>query len=1366
MGKRFNLLLIIFCAVILYSCYYYILPIVINLEFLKPHITNYIKNEYGYSIKVDKPNFKMGLSPSIWLKAEKFEILNDDKSIAMSINEPIIKIDLLPLIISHIEIRYFSAKNIFADLYYDNKRKVTLGQYVLLKYSNPVFRLNNSKILVDSVKINLNDKIKKENTTVFCKYFNIDEYKKNKSLKALINFEIFSGQYKSSVDLFADTKLPFNKHIDKYPPELSFSITNFSLSKFSNFINYFSNQSISDISGLVNLDIHSDKNIFDRKQYISTILIDNFYIKTKLFEKPYSYPHRILIKSNYLLENNDLIIPAFTVSTSKLNVKLSGSINKLSSKNPIPTLDLKLFNLNTEDILDILPFCSKFDNYIKISISELKKAKLKSNIDVNISIKDSIKKPSVYGKIDITNAYVGKPINNAPKNADIGIEFIKNKLRLNANIPTNISQGIKIQGDISLYGANNSNLSIETTDLIDLAELQRIVLPVQKVFNFSLGPVPIMTLSGFGSANLKFNGSKNNPHINGVIKTLKATAFFNGIPNLILKDAETILVFEDTNTIFTLKKGFIDGKQAFISGNCKLNGEFDYNIKLLGQDMGYLLNSFKTAPLLSNLYRNFSLIENARGLSDFNVNIKGHIIDINNIEFGKNIHVKGEIMLKSVNAKIVNAKKSINSIFGLIKFEDSAISLNLATYIKASKLELLGLINDNNANINFKLANAYLTDVINFLGLSDISVNKSKAKDYSTIELTGKYNGDISKFNINGLKMNGNIDFKNCNIIYNPYKMPITVHSGHLSMKNNYIFLSKLSAVLGTMPAVIGGQINNVAANSYFDLSVFARPNQKFLDYVYNSHSIYPIKLRGKSVVSGNLSGYKNKINIKSNINFDKGSSLYYMGATLGDEEQPLHFAVNSIIEPNKIYIKHFGYDKSNVPQVSLSGLIANKGDYTEFANLKINTFVPTDMKTFNIVFKKPFIKKGKFAANLVLNGTSKVPIIRGYLNLFDLDIPFINSTIKNISLKFTQNNIISTIKGSVLDNLFTLNIDAQNALKPPYVINSAKINSEKLDINTIYKAIKEFELDNSILETGKNISKFDLKQLIIRSFDISANNVLVNKITAKNLQANASLNNHKLKIDNFKFQMAEGQMDGSVSYNLDNFSSEFNLRVAGADSDVLLDTIFDLRGQMYGDIDGELNFTCIGVSQDKCIKTLNGRTVFRVKDGRMPKLGSLEYLLKAGNVMKSGITGLSMNGIMDFIVPLKTGSFDIIQGSVDINKGIMDKIQISTEGKDLNLFVVGEYDIASKFANMYVFGRLSRKISTILGPVGNLSLNTLFNTIPGVNLSKTSDTGLINNINKIPGLELSNKAYRVFAAEIHGDISGDEYVDSFRWIE
>ena len=40
-----------------------------------------------------------------------------------------------------------------------------------------------------------------------------------------------------------------------------------------------------------------------------------------------------------------------------------------------------------------------------------------------------------------------------------------------------------------------------------------------------------------------------------------------------------------------------------------------------------------------------------------------------------------------------------------------------------------------------------------------------------------------------------------------------------------------------------------------------------------------------------------------------------------------------------------------------------------------------------------------------------------------------------------------------------------------------------------------------------------------------------------------------------------------------------------------------------------------------------------------------------------------------------------------------------------------------------------------------------------------------LEKINKIPGIELSSKAYRRFVADIKGDINDDNYVTSFKWI-
>ncbi len=82
----------------------------------------------------------------------------------------------------------------------------------------------------------------------------------------------------------------------------------------------------------------------------------------------------------------------------------------------------------------------------------------------------------------------------------------------------------------------------------------------------------------------------------------------------------------------------------------------------------------------------------------------------------------------------------------------------------------------------------------------------------------------------------------------------------------------------------------------------------------------------------------------------------------------------------------------------------------------------------------------------------------------------------------------------------------------------------------------------------------------------------------------------------------------------------------------------------------------------------------------------------------------------------------------------------------------------------MYVYGVLKKKVQNILGAFGNLSLNTLFSTIPGVTLS--GNEALLKNINKIPGIELYNKNYRIFAVDINGNLNGDDYVKTFQWVE
>lgn len=1371
MGTRLKILLTVLCIMGFYAFYYFALPVVICAEKITPFICNKIQKELGYKINIEHPSFKMALSPSIWLKADKFQLLNYDNSVAMSVEKPILKLSLLPVAIGRANIKYFSANNIFIDLYCDKNLKVKLGQYILIKASDFIVDISGGQVDVDKFSINLTDNLKEQKTIIDGKYFNIDSYIKNKQLKTSMYADIRTWDNISAINIDIDTKLPFKKHLDDYPPEISASATNLKLSDFSNYINYFTNGNISDISGILNLEIHSDKKILNQKQYISELLLEKIHIKSKYFEKDYDYQNKIQIKSLMLLEGDTLNIPSVSLITSNLKAKLSGKIEKISQVRPKPALNFKMLDVRAEDILEMLPYCRKFDEMLNIYVSVIKEAHFHSDLDVDIDITDNLQEPLIYGDIKLENAYVERIIKNAPKGASIALNYVGKKLNLDVHVPTNINEFVDVKGDIAAYGNHYADLHITSTPKIDLSEAERVLMPVHKAFDFLLGPVPIMGFSGFGSIDLVVKGTKKDPHTFGWFKTTGANAYFDDIYDLTLNNADSILTFDDTNTIFKLQSGYVNGKKIFIDGTCTLKGKLKFIAKLPEQNIGVLLNVLKKSPMLKDMQGTINMIESADGLSDFTLNLDGQLLDISELKIGKNVHAKGDISFKNTKVKIKNLKNELQNIYGSINFNDFYYKINLTSVIGNEKIHVEGDIDNDNASVAFSSGKILIYDLLKLINIPELNIN-SNDKNSSFINFKGKYKGSISKIDYKNIKADGNILFNNLNLIYTPKKMPIVIHNGNANIKNGNMSLNRLNMHIGTMPVVIGGNINNLFEKTYTDLSIFARPNQKAADYLYNSSAVYPIKLKGDIALSASLSGYLNKLETAASLKINKNSSLYYMGATLGNTDFPINLIFNGLIEPDRLNIKSFKYNKfltgssSPIKQLTASGQLSYTNNDINFRNFKIQTQLPTDMRIFNVIFKKPLIKEGNFTSDIVVNGSMAKPVIRGDLDLINMDIPFVDASIRNISLKFNQNHIFANITGHILSNNFQFDADALNKLSPPYIINSAKLNAGNLNIDHAYEAINNFEIESNMKAATQKLNTFDLRQLIIKKLEIVADEVIVNSTNAKNLNASISLKNHLLSVDKFNFNLAQGKMDGSVVYDIPGQKLTLDLNVNDADSDKLATSLLGLKGQIFGNLGGRIELSCEGTSQPDCLSTLSGRLVFQVKDGKMPKLGSLEYLLKAGNLVKGGITGLTLNGIMDLVVPLNTGDFDIIKGSIDINNGVADKIQILTEGKDLNLYIIGECNLVNSFADMYVFGRLSKKISTILGPVGNLSLNTLFNTIPGINLNSTSDTVILNSINKIPGVELSNKLFRVFAAEIHGDISGDDYVESFKWIE
>ena len=213
----------------------------------------------------------------------------------------------------------------------------------------------------------------------------------------------------------------------------------------------------------------------------------------------------------------------------------------------------------------------------------------------------------------------------------------------------------------------------------------------------------------------------------------------------------------------------------------------------------------------------------------------------------------------------------------------------------------------------------------------------------------------------------------------------------------------------------------------------------------------------------------------------------------------------------------------------------------------------------------------------------------------------------------------------------------------PPIVIDDINVQMDELNLNVITQALSDFEADstrNKHLPTSSTQVPLPIDQLIIKNAQVNADKILIKKATATNFSSNMTLGeDNVVRINNHHFNIANGDVEGKITYDLKSSSGNSEMKINNADAQIISENFFDLPGQMYGHVTGDMHLSCNGLSSVDCVNTLSGGGNFEVRDGKMPKLGSLEYLLKAGNLITGGITGLSINGIIDLITPLKTGN-------------------------------------------------------------------------------------------------------------------------------
>lgn len=414
------------------------------------------------------------------------------------------------------------------------------------------------------------------------------------------------------------------------------------------------------------------------------------------------------------------------------------------------------------------------------------------------------------------------------------------------------------------------------------------------------------------------------------------------------------------------------------------------------------------------------------------------------------------------------------------------------------------------------------------------------------------------------------------------------------------------------------------------------------------------------------------------------------------------------------------------------------------------------------------FFSEGNIKADLLLNGSIFSPKIRGYISFSGLKIPDYDLSISNAAFIFRENTIDIDFKDLQMDDsVMDIKANADYPSELPVLIRNISITSDFTNVDNIAKTF----IANKDLVNNNSDTK--LPYFVIEKGTLDSKELILHDLITSNVHANISFTpDWLLSVSNINMRAAGGTGTGNLYYNTKSSELSLNLNAKNIQANALATTFFRLPNEVYGTLNGESQFYTKGRNIEEIISNLNGYANFKVTDGHLLRLGSLEYFLRAANVVQSGIGGLNFNNIIDLLAPQKTGYFNHLEGRVDIKDGILRSQGITSSGQNLALLISGSFDMLTDNSNIKILGNVSKKVTGLLGPLGSVSINQFIGYIPGFGFlpNEPDEKGLIDYIpglKKVPLLGLEGKQkYRQFGVEINGNLYEPKSVKSFRWID
>lgn len=647
---------------------------------------------------------------------------------------------------------------------------------------------------------------------------------------------------------------------------------------------------------------------------------------------------------------------------------------------------------------------------------------------------------------------------------------------------------------------------------------------------------------------------------------------------------------------------------------------------------------------------------------------------------------------------------------------------------------------------------------------------KNALSNYKDLSGTMSLNLDIT-----GRGANGFIKFQNLSFKHIKSNIPFYFESLPIKITNTKIVIPQVNAKAGrtsTAPLFFNLDIENYMKIPIIRGSAAIKITPAFIERYVNTKLAHPLKINGDVDLSAEINGSVDSLKIFPTLKINKESDISYLAVNFGDSEFMREIKGEITIRLKEIFINKIEYIKypsaSNnktyaLPMWSLKGrFIQNKKAYYP-SSLTIITYRKIPAKLLNFIFKKSLIKSGEFSCNLTYQLLNKQPKIFGNIYLENAKVPLYNTTIKNGRLIANDDKIYVSADGRTEDTNYSLNTEILNYPSFPLRIKTLDIKTKYMDLERLINVFNTWSIEAYMNTSLQTPVEFDISDVIIEKGILNAGKIAYKTCPIENFSADFSLDkNSLLKLTIKDVTMSGGKVNGTIAYDFKSGTVQSSLKVRGIDSNAAAESFFGLKNQITGKLDGNVSLSTFGANDVERLKNLNGKIGFHMEDGSMPKLGSVEYLLRASNLIQSALTALSVNNLIELFKPFKTGIFSKISGVLYVNNGTLKNIAVFSQGKTLSIYLTGDYDIVESEADVIVYGKLGKKTEGLLGPIGNISANTLFSLIP---YSK-NNSDFERELKKIPDIDYKNQDAKFFRATVYGDINDDKVSTSFKWIK